>query len=218
MRRFLVSAAFAVTVFALTGMPASASYPPGTTAFLGSFYPGQSTNTTLVGYASGSSVSFVVNGTADGAGVAGTDGSLPISVSVTDPHVAVNGNAPILLNYGLVTVTATGTVTGGGPITNTATLDVVQPATASSSPGTTPTTITPGGPAAATTTPTTQATAPGAATTPNATSTPNSSSSSSNLAFTGADIAAMVAGGIALIALGTFLVVVTRRRAHRNQT
>lgn len=48
--------------------------------------------------------------------------------------------------------------------------------------------------------------------------TTTSSSSSSSLAFTGADIAATVVGGLALIAMGTLLVVLTRRRAHRQHS
>lgn len=46
-----------------------------------------------------------------------------------------------------------------------------------------------------------------------AVSTTTTSSPSSSLAFTGADIAATVVGGLALLALGTLLVVFTRRRS-----
>jgi LPXTG-motif cell wall-anchored protein len=38
------------------------------------------------------------------------------------------------------------------------------------------------------------------------------------LATTGADIAAMVLGGLLLIALGTLLVIVTRRRSRREES
>jgi hypothetical protein len=41
-----------------------------------------------------------------------------------------------------------------------------------------------------------------------------SPTSSSGLAFTGADIGAMVGGGVLLLAVGTGLVLFTRRRAH----
>jgi hypothetical protein len=68
-----------------------------------------------------------------------------------------------------------------------------------------------------TTTPATPVTTPQApVSTPKApVSTPAASTtSSSGLAFTGADIGMMVGGGIFLLAVGTGLVVFTRRRTH----
>jgi hypothetical protein len=60
-------------------------------------------------------------------------------------------------------------------------------------------------------------TAPANAT--NGSSTPGTSSSTSpTVAFTGADIAGMVAGGLMLIGAGTFLVIATRRRRRAAQS
>jgi hypothetical protein len=39
-----------------------------------------------------------------------------------------------------------------------------------------------------------------------------------SLAFTGADIAAMTVGGLALVALGSFLVILVRRRVQNGET
>ena len=154
-------------------------------------------------------MNFQVNGAPDGAGTAAGDGTLGISISVTDPHVAVNGNTPISVNYGIVTITANGTDPTGQPITDTATLNVLQGITSTS-------TSIPGGTTQTTTSSvTTVPAASGGTTTPNTTTAPASSSNS--LAFTGADIAAMVIGGVALVARGTLLVVFTRRRSRRNQ-
>jgi hypothetical protein len=193
MRRILLAGALSGAALVISAVPAEAAYPPGTSTFIGTFVPGQSASTTFTGYMAGSNVNYTVNGTPDGSGPAGPDGSVPIAISITDPHVAVNGNTPIAVNFGTTTVTGSGVSQAGTPIANSVTLNIVQ--ASSSTPTTTP--------------------ASGNSGSGNSGST--SSGSSTTLAFTGADIAATVAGGLALLAVGSVLVIATRRRSHRGR-
>jgi hypothetical protein len=88
-------------------------------------------------FAPGASVTFVVNGSADGpALIADSKGCVTFTASVTDPHLAVNGGTPIPAHFGPGnTIAGTGAAAGGGSVTNTEFVTIVQTA----APATTPT-------------------------------------------------------------------------------
>lgn len=143
MRRFLVAGVIAGAALVISAAPVAAAYPPGTATFLGTFTPGQSASTTAAGFKAGSAVDFAVNGTPDGSGVAASDGSVVLAISITDPHVAVNGNAPVSVGYGTTTVTADGDSPTGAPIADTVTLTIVQTAAPTSARPAAPITASP---------------------------------------------------------------------------
>jgi hypothetical protein len=141
---------------------------------------GGTTTVSLSGFAPGSTITSVaINGVVVTISlVTDASGNLVFSIVVTDPHISINGSAPIPAVYGNNSLTITGIQPDGTTVTKTLLISVPTPVAA-------------------------------AATTP-------SSSGSGTLAFTGADIAATVVGGLALLAAGTLLVIFTRRRAGQR--
>ena len=136
----------------------------------------------------GSTITITLNGAAYGTATAPATGTFVETFAATaGPSVSLNGGPAVATTYGAVnTFVASGTNPGAG--TNVATtLVTITPAGVVSSPATaTPGTAT----ATASATPVT----------------------SSGLAFTGADIAAMVIGGLGLVAIGVVIVISSRRR------
>jgi hypothetical protein len=131
---------------------------------------------TLTGCSPNATYTISIDGVATGITVTSdASGKITLTISVSDPHISVNGSSLVSAVFGTNPVVLTST-TGLPPVT----VNVVIPSAATTA-GT------------------------------------SSSGSSGSLAFTGADIAATVVGGLALLAVGTLLVVFTRRRAgHQN--
>ncbi|HVX19844.1 MAG TPA: hypothetical protein VHB02_00680 [Acidimicrobiales bacterium] len=133
----------------------------------------------LTGFPPNVTISFTINGTPYSVTTSSTPtGSVEFSITVTDPHISLNGGTPVVANTGDNPVT----VSGGG-VSKTFIVNI--PATAA-----------------------TTSTGSGTGT----------STTSTSLAFTGADIAATVVGGLLLVAIGTLLVVFTRRRGARQHS
>lgn len=164
--------------------------PPGVGAIFGctggtvTIAVGQSLTVRLTGCAPGTAFSVRINGVLANVTVT-SDGSgdITLVIAVTDPHISVNGSNPVLSVFGSNSVVLTPT---SGPAS---TVNVIIPSSAT---------------AAATGSSSAKSSGSSGSTV---------ASSSGSLAFTGADIAATVVGGIALLAVGTLLVVFTRRRA-----
>ena len=135
---------------------------------------GQTCTYTMGGFPPGASVTITVNGTPAATVTADANGFVTFTVSVSDPHISVNGGPLIAVPFGSNAFTLS-----GGGVTQSFTLVI---------PGST--------------TPTTAATSAASGT------------SSRALAFTGADIAATVVGGLAMLAVGVLLVFATRRRSR----
>jgi hypothetical protein len=138
---------------------------------------GGTTSVSLGGFAPGSTMTSVtINGVVVTVSLAAdASGNLIFAIVVTDPHISINGSAPIPAVVGNNSITLTGTQPDGTTVTKTILVSI----------------------------PTAGTTAAGT----------SSNGSSGTLAFTGADIAATVVGGLALLAAGTLLVIFTRRRA-----
>jgi hypothetical protein len=196
---FLLVAAAAVALtlsFSSGAAFAATAYPPPVTQTV-TCGIGQTCVITFSGFAPGTTVAFFVNGISAGPGtnrVADVNGQVTCTVTITDPHVSANGGPPIAVPFGNVIITAVGLAPGGAPITVPATLFI------------------PGG---SSTTPTTTVLSSGTSGSSGSSSSSGSGSSGS-LAFTGADIAATVVGGLALMGLGLGLVTFTRKRRHSH--
>ena len=176
--------------------------PPGIGSILGctggtvTIAVGQTLTVNLTGCAPGTAFSITINGVSASLTVT-SDGSghITLVIAVTDPHISVNGSTPVPSVFGTNAVVLT---PASGPAT---TVNVIIPssataaATGSSSAGS-------------------SGSAGGAS---SGSSGGTVATSSGSLAFTGADIAATVVGGIALLAIGTLLVVFTRRRASHQR-
>jgi hypothetical protein len=192
-RLFLLVAAAAVALtlsFSSGAAFAANPYPPPVTQTV-TCGIGNTCVIVFSGFAPGTTVAFFVNGISAGPGtdrVADANGQVTCVITVTDPHVSANGGPPIAVPFGNVIITAVGLAPGGGPITVPATVFI--PGGSSTTPTTTVLSATGGG--------------------------SSSSGSGGSLAFTGADIAATVVGGAALIALGLGLLTFTRRRRHTH--
>lgn len=185
---FGVAATTAVSAGAQTTSNA-AGYPPptGSTVVTNgasvTCAVGQTCTYSMGGFPPGASVTISVNGTPAAVVTADANGFVTFTVTVSDPHISINGGPAISVPAGANTISLS-----GGAVTQSFTLNVVS-----------------------STTPTTAAT--GAAGGSGGSSSTGSARSTGALAFTGADIAATVVGGLALLAVGTVLVVATRRRS-----
>ncbi len=172
---------------------AGAGYPPATTST--TVAPGTASNSVTLGvgsnqlinagceYNPNSDVSLAINGVNNQSTTSNGTGCVTFMLSVTDPHISINGATPVAVNFGTSNVTASGTGNNGAPFVFT--LSVLIPNTSTSA---------------------NSATSSGS----------GASGSSSGLAFTGADVAATVAGGVLLLGLGTAMVLLTRRRSGRH--
>jgi hypothetical protein len=177
-RLAVVVGSLTIGVLGFQGVAGAAGYPgPITgsiTETIGATFAG-----TWCNFAPGTTVTFSVNGSPDGTATADAKGCVTFSVSVTDPHLAVNGGTPIAAVFGANSVSGTGAAAGGGSVTNTETVTIVQTASPS---------------------------------------TAGASTSSSGLAFTGADVMALVIGALALMALGFLVLTFSRRRRTASVT
>lgn len=193
-RLFLLVAAAAVALtlsFSSGAAFAATAYPPPVTQTV-TCGIGNTCVIVFSGFAPGTTVAFFVNGISAGPGtdrIADANGQVTCTITVTDPHVSANGGPPIAVPFGNVIITAVGLAPGGAPITVPATVFI--PGGSSTTPTTTVLSSTGG-------------------------SSSSGSGSSGSLAFTGADIAATVVGGLALMGLGLGLVTFTRKRRHSH--
>lgn len=95
--------------------------PSGTTTTLAPATPtvavscgvGSTCSVTVCGFSSGVTISITVNGQADGTATVGGSGCATLSISVTDPHISVDGAALIAVPVGTSTVTASGAAPSG---------------------------------------------------------------------------------------------------------
>jgi hypothetical protein len=131
----IVAGTLTIGVLGFQGVAGAAGYPGpitgSVTETVGATFGGSWCN-----FAPGASVTFVVNGSADGPVlIADSKGCVTFTASVTDPHLAVNGGTPIPAVFGANTIAGTGAAAGGGSVTNTETVTIVQGA----APATTPT-------------------------------------------------------------------------------
>lgn len=141
---------------------------------------GETDTVTITGGIPGATYAISIDGTSTGLSItADGSGNATITISVTDPHISVDGSTPD------PAVVGSNTILLATPSGATLTDVVVIPASTTAAAGSSGS----GGTVA---------------------------TSSGSLAFTGADIAATVVGGIALLAVGTLLVVFTRRRAGQR--
>ncbi len=193
------SLAFATPALAAPGYPGTTTTtiappvgtPPGGTVTLGCggsevIAIGDTESEVLTGCIPGATYTITIDG--DSAGVTVTadgSGTVTLVISVTDPHISVNGSTPDPAVVGNNAVVLTPTSGTGPTVTDTV---IIPAATTTAASGTSS-----GGSGGTVAT------------------------SSGSLAFTGADIAATVVGGIALLAIGTLLVVFTRRRAGHQR-
>jgi hypothetical protein len=149
MRRLMAFGAAAVVGAVLfMGAPAYAAttgYPPPTTtpvappATLTITCPVGSTCTlTFTGFLPGSPFQIIVAGQIAASGTVGPTGTITVTISVTDPHISVNGGPLIAVPYGANAVTAQGTGANGQPLSLVDT--VIIPAPAASTTGTSGTT------------------------------------------------------------------------------
>jgi len=107
-----------------------------------------------------------------------SSGLVTLSITATDPHLAINGGTPQTAVFGTNTITASGTNSSGASNTATFLVDLqAAPATSSST----------------------------------------TSGSTGGLAFTGADLAALIAAALALVLFGTGVVLYTRRRRDETE-
>lgn len=195
-RLFLLAASLIAAVgLSLSSAPAFAAgpYPPPPAGPTVTCAIGVTVQMTFTGFRPGTGVSFFINGTQEGSGTAAADGTVTVTVTCSDPHIANNGGTPIAAVFGNNSNNAVGTGPAGQALTVAGTVIIPNSAT----------------------TPTTTVLS-GTSGTSGTGSSSGSSSSGSSLAFTGADIAATVIGGLALIAMGLGLVTFTRRRRHSH--
>ena len=192
------SVAFASPAVAAPGYPGTTTTtvappvgtPPGVTITLGcggseTIGVGATDTVELTGCTPGATYTITIDGASTGLTV--TDdgsGDATLVISVTDPHISVDGSTPEPAVVGNNAVVLTPTSGTGPTLTD---IVVIPAATTTAASGTSS-----GGSGGTVAT-------------------------SGSLAFTGADIAATVVGGIALLAIGTLLVVFTRRRAGHQR-
>jgi hypothetical protein len=124
----------------------------------------------------------------------GSDGCGSVTIAASDPHVRINGGPLTAANYAGNVLDIRGTAANSLPLEYVVTFDILR-----SSPSN-------GGGATAG-----GSSAGGASGTSGSAGT-TTTAGASGLAFTGADISAMVVGGLLLMAMGTLVVILTRRR------
>ncbi|MGP0032251.1 MAG: hypothetical protein ACLPVF_17325 [Acidimicrobiales bacterium] len=127
MKTLLIAAALAGAALVMAAAPVAAAYPLGPVTSVGGLAPGQSTTTTVTGCAAGVPVTYTVNGIPAGTGVAGPGGAVKITTKVTPGHVSVNGNPPVAVGVGTVTVSATCVNPTGTPVTKSVKVVVLAP-------------------------------------------------------------------------------------------
>jgi hypothetical protein len=196
MRRLMAFGAAAVVgavlfmgapAYAATGYPPPTTTPGGAPTTLAATCPVGSTCTiSFAGFAPGTPFQIFVNGQLAASGTVGPTGTITVTLTITDPHISVNGGPLIAVPFGTSTITAVGTGLSGGALTVASTVNITP--AAGTSTGVAGTTSTGG----------------------------SSSSSGGSLAFTGAQIGMMVGGGLLLLVAGTGLVLVTRQRRSRT--
>jgi len=192
MRRLMAFGAAAVVGAVLfMGAPAYAApagYPPPTTTPVNppvsltvTCPVGATCTVSFSGFLPGTPFQIIIAGSIAASGTVGPDGSITVTITVSDPHISVNGGPLIAVPYGTSSVTAQGTGANGQSFSQVASVTIPAPAASTTGAGGT-----------------------------------TSSSSGGSLAFTGAQIGAMVGGGLLLLVAGTGLVLVTRQRRARS--
>lgn len=187
----IVALIAATAVALLLALPAGAvGYPPPpgptSSSLVITIDVGTSGTVSACGFAPGAAVSLSINGAGAGGATANSSGCVALTYTATaGPRLSVDGGPSIAARFGDNSSVATGANPAGSTNTVYITVDVVRAGTGAGSGS--------GGASGG---------SGGLATTATA----------SGVAFTGADIAAIVVGGLALLAMGTLVIIFARRR------
>ncbi|HEY2215009.1 MAG TPA: hypothetical protein VGH31_08140 [Acidimicrobiales bacterium] len=149
-------------------------------------------------FAVGSAVSFAYGSSSVAPVTAGSNGLITVNVSAKDPQISFNGGSYLPAVFGVNTLTATGLNSSGGTNTATFLIDLVQGSASNTNSNTNSNS---GGSSSGST---------------GSSGTGSTSSSSGGLAFTGADLALLIAAAVALILLGGGVIMYTRRRTAQH--
>ncbi len=151
-------------------------------------------------FAIGSPVNFAYGSSSVAPVTAGSNGLITVNVSAKDPQISFNGGSFLPAVYGVNTLTATGLNSSGGTNTATYLIDLVQAsAISNTNSGAT-------------------GSGSGSSSSAGGTNSGSSSSSSGGLAFTGADLALLIAAAVVLILLGGGAIMYTRRQTGRHSS
>lgn len=140
MRKPILVGSAVLGVVLLWAGVAAANYPPttttttkgtngGTAAAATTINVGGSGTFTSCDFAQSTTITITVNGTPYGTTTSDSNGCATFTVSVSDPHLAINHLAPIAVGYGVSTITAQGVSSGGSSFTYTMSIDIPAAAT-----------------------------------------------------------------------------------------
>jgi hypothetical protein len=148
MRRLMAFGAAAVVgavlfmgapAYAATGYPPPTTTPGGAPTTLAATCPVGSTCTiSFAGFAPGTAFQIFVNGQLAASGTVGPTGTITVTLTITDPHISVNGGPPIAVPFGTSTITAVGTGLDGSALTVASTVNIT-PRAGTAAAGTTST-------------------------------------------------------------------------------